>query len=265
MRKLFLFVVLTILTVALCLPVPANAASIGGAETVGKGKFSVSVNQDIIFGRDGTYTGGMGAPLENLEMNSDVEVNRTMVKGSYGLASWWEVYVTVGRSSFNSVLNWSSTIFGEKSTGKFNLKGDNGLAYGFGTKVAKEFGDWILGGDLQYLRHKNSFNGALNMGGDFDEISLGGDASFGEFQVAPYVARKFGDIVPYLGVKYSNAKTTYNLKWEEGGTDSLDFSSAKNIGMFLGTDWKLNDSWKANLEGSLGNEKAIGFAVAYKF
>jgi len=37
------------------------------------------------------------------------------------------------------------------------------------------------------------------------------------------------------------------------------------FGVFLGTDYKLNDSWSLNLEGRFVDETAMSFAAKYKF
>ena len=265
MKRLFLLSLVMIL----CLPITIYAASIGGADTVGQGMFSISASQDLIFGRDGEYTGGIEtSSTETIEMSSDEKINRTMVKGSYGLLEGLDIYALVGTSDFNSNLNWTVSNPGNTFSGKIEPEGDYGFTYGFGMKAKKEFEtDWILGCDVCYFRHENDFDGtnSWNINNVPYTESVSGSATFGEWDVAPYVAKRMGDFVPYLGVKYSDVKTKYNLEWEEGDSDICKFSSENNVGMFLGTDWELNDTWSLNLEGEFINEKAVSFALVGKF
>lgn len=263
MKKLCLLLSLVIF---LCLPVVSYAASIGGAETVGQGKFDISVNQDFIFGRDGKYTGATPelSSGTTFEISSEIDsINRTMVKGSYGLSDGLDIYALLGTSDFKSTQDWTLS-GGTNIAGKIKLEGDSGFAYGGGVKAKKELeNDWIIGCDVQYLEHRNDFSGTSENNSPSTK-SASGDVTFREWHSAPYVAKKIGDFVPYLGVKYSSVKTKYKIDWEDGSTNKYKYDSKNNVGVFLGTDWKLNDTWSLNLEGRFIDEEAVSFAFVWK-
>lgn len=260
MKKLFLLLSLVIF---LCVPVASHAAGIGGAETVGQGKFGISASQDFILGREGKYTGGAEVGSNTtLEGSSEIDsINRTMVKGSYGLADGLDFYALLGASDFESTLPWTLS-GGTNESGEYKFNGDYGVAYGGGMKAKMELeNNWIIGCDIQYLEHRNDFSGTNSTSTD----SLVGDVTFREWHSASYVAKKIGNFVPYVGAKYSSVKTKYKIKWEDGSTSTLKFDSKNNVGVFLGTDWELNDTWSLNLEGRFVDETAISFSAGYKF
>jgi outer membrane protein W len=244
----------------LCLPLAVYAASIGGAETQGQGKFGIGLDQEFVFDRDLKFDkaswGGLG-PGETLKIEID-RMYRTMVKASYGVLDNLDVYAKLGTADF-------------KMTGVFTApgeewhhveKGRNAFAYGVGAKGTYNLNDnWLIGIDLQYLGHKNKYKASgYNALNPAQTESWEGKATFREWQVAPYIAKKIGNFVPYLGVKYSDLRI--KDKTEDGW---MKLKADDNVGVFLGTDYKLAENWKLNLEGRFVDETAMSLAATYKF
>ncbi len=280
MKKLFLLTMILI-AIAMCLPATVRAMSINGIDTVGQGNWGIGGILDIVSGRDEEYTGGIKTyEGETLEMDSDVDVNRQMVKLVYGLFDGWDIYGMFGTSKFNANINWTDTVSGEdyygnpyseSFTGNFEMNGDSGTVYGLGIKGKTETeSGWIFGGDAQYLKQKNDYSGKFKVTDEFYpyEERISGDADFSEWHIALLAGKRMGSLVPYGGIKYSNVKTIINLNWNEypeDDSETCNFGSKKNVGAVIGTDWNINDSWNLNLEGRFIDETAISIAANWKF
>jgi len=210
---------------------------------------------------------------------------RPVVKATYGLYDNLDLYIKLGAAdgetkggSLHAELNGSATNvsidgvdYGAAAVGltldatrKYELK--YAFLFGIGLKgtYPLEKG-WLLGLDASYLHHRNSYTGKINFAltGDItavDEVSFTGKMTFQEWQFAPYIAKKLDKIIPYLGVKYSKLTLTDDYENQKD-----KYRSDDNFGVFLGTDYKLNDSWSFNLEGRFVDETAMSFAAKYKF
>ena len=280
MRKLILLSLITLL----CLPVIAYAASIGGAETQGQGKFAIGLDQEFVFDRDMkkksvdwqeaadiTLTGTMKPEVDKMY--------RTMVKTSYGVLDNLDIYVKLGTAAFESKYKTSGTWVHDDGinpveTGTWDEsvkgKGDNAFAYGFGAKGTYNLkDDWIIGCEAQYLRHKHDLKltGSLNAYDDTGALVHSetydprkAKMTIQEWQIAPYIAKKLGSFIPYLGVKYSDQRGEY--KGEEG---KEKFKADDNFGVFLGTDYKIGKNFSLNLEGRFVDETAMSFGATYRF
>ncbi len=264
MRKL---IVLSLITF-FCLPLFAYASSIGGAETQGKGKVTVGLDQEFIIDRnmksDGANWLNSGDYVKFVSINN---LNRTMLKTSYGILDNLDIYVKLGvvrGRGEDTEYRGSGAIIGS-ADGKDNYKYKNALAYGIGLKGTYPLiNEWSLGIDLQYLRQKNSFSGQWSDHNPVYSGSYSGRATIQEWQIAPYIAKKLGNFVPYLGVKYIDLRAKMTRKdddekqWEKYKADD-------NVGVFVGTDYKIADNWKLNLEGRFVDETAMSLGATYKF
>lgn len=312
--------ILLILATPFCLPGAVYAASIGGVETQGQGKFSVGLDQEFVFDRDGkdktledggAYSGTAtmlisGAEtfidlnIEGVTGNQKIEskidrMSRSMLKVSYGVFDNLDVFAKLGEAN----LRWKSkgetpdggtfvdpedgnlgTYAGTiESTGIF--KGESAFAWGLGIhNVYPLANEWSFGIQAQYLRHKNTLKcstteketGAYEVTagpetgdtGTFETAESTSEwnakATVQEWQIAPYFAKKIGSFIPYLGVKYSDQRIEYK---DENG--KIKFRADNNFGVFVGTGYKLGESWRLNLEGRFIDETAMSFACIFKF
>ncbi len=257
MKKL---IVLSLITL-LCLPLAVYAASIGGAETQGKGKFAIGLDQEFVFSRDmklDKISGDTAAALAakgittgRIKLDKSL---RTMYKVSYGLLDNLDFYVRLGFADSKTEVNYTQA--GNNYKGIYDS--DIGFAYGCGLKGTYSLDNWLVGVDLQYLRSRQDWTPADDFEGEGDKITIQ------EWQVSPYVGYKIGNFVPYLGVKYSDLR----MKAEWGGDDSGEWEKAKaddNFGTFLGLDYKPSDNWTLNIEGRFIDETAMSVGATYKF
>ncbi len=85
-----------------------------------------------------------------------------------------------------------------------------------------------------------------------------------EWQAAFEVAYQYKQIVPYVGVKYSDAggkaQATIN-----GNPYQIDFEGKDNCGIFVGGDIIMNDYATLNVEGRFIDETALSLAGTIRF
>lgn len=264
-----------IVAVFLCSSLNVYAASVGSAETQGQGKLNLGVDQEFLFDRNmkrGTYDNG------ETEYKPDVKIYRTMAKISYGLFNGLDIYVRLGAADFKGDSDikyldsrWTNGV----DIGKWKQNGDYAFAYGAGIKGAYTFMEsWIIGCDVQYLRHKNDFKGteswdAYNGAGTLQysrSYPISGSMLFQEWQGAVYIAKKIENFTPYVGAKYSDLRTENRMQFSSS-SDIYKYNSKAddNIGVFVGTDCKIAKNWNLNVEGRFIDETAMSFGASYKF
>lgn len=246
----------------LCMPIASYAASIGGAETTGKGKIALGLDTEYIFGKDWKFKSATLLPAN--QTIKDIETEKGYyagMKAAYGLLDNLDIYVRAGASDYRV----KSQIFTGSTAGdKLKFDTDTDFAYGFGLKGTYNLNEWLLGCDLQYRRSKHEAEAKNTPVSGAESSTTYKSFVIQEWHVAPYIARKLGDFVPYLGVRYSDAKLDIERPassvWGE-----IKAEADNNVGVFLGTDYKLGESWKLNLEGRFIDETAMSFAATYKF
>jgi hypothetical protein len=94
---------------------------------------------------------------------------------------------------------------------------------------------------------------------------LDSKGNFQEWQRAPYIAKKIENFISYFGVKYSDHRAEYKEVDEDGDVEKLKFKADDNFGVFLGTDYKVNDVLSLNFETRFIDETAISFGGTYRF
>ncbi len=254
--KRFTFLILATL---LCLPVAAYAASIGGADTQGQGKVSISLDQEIMFNRDMELSGTNFDIPPGLEIDPEIKgMSRTMVKTNYKVNDNLDIYLRLGIAD---LVNETSLSFLGVDVGKNELKTRNAFAYGFGLKGTRDLeNNYLIGGDFQYLRHKNTFSAKYVEAGSPDEIT-DGKIAIEEWHIASYVGKRIENFVPYIGIRYSDLRAEIH----DNEDDKIKLKAADNFGVFLGTDYTIDDNWSLNLEGRFIDETAMSFGGAYRF
>jgi len=311
-------IILLGLVVFLCLPVVVYAASMGGVETQGQGKFAIGMDQEFVFDKDykdvtlgdasaydytGTILingeptdlhiiGAVGESKSKLELNN---MSRSMIKLSYGVLDNLDIFVRLGEANFKEKIKGEASDSGTfddpisgnsgtytgivENTGTFT--GKSALAWGLGAKGVYPFENgWFLGIQAQYLTHRNSLKNKMaekesgtavvTAGPDTgttatfesagEEYQWNAKATVQEWQIAPYVAKKLGNFIPYLGVKYSDQRINYkdeDMKMKMKATD--------NFGVFLGTDYKIGKNFSLNIEGRFIDETAMSVGATYRF
>ncbi len=85
-----------------------------------------------------------------------------------------------------------------------------------------------------------------------------------QWQVALAVSYQIDQIIPYVGVKYSDA-TGEAVTKIDGLSYKNDFENEDNVGIFVGGDILLNDSFTANIEGRFIDETALSLGATLRF
>ena len=264
MKKLLGLSLITLL----CLPLSVYAASIGGAETQGQGKLAIGLDTSFVFNKDLkfkslTETSGLGSPqkTKNIKIDKNEQI---MLKTSYGLLDNLDVYLKLGATDSKAKDNFYE---GNAHYGDDKINTDTGFAYGFGLKGTYELeNSWFIGYDLQYLRseQKAKVIETVVATGESDSTKYK-SLVVQEWHIAPYIAKRINDFTPYFGVRYSDMKVKMKKPSGSGWTDDHKYKADDNVGVFLGTDYKVTDNWTLNLEGRFIDETATSFACTYKF
>lgn len=254
------------LTVLLCSPLAAYAASIGDAETQGQFKFSIGLDQEFIFKRDLEFKSA-DPPIAPLKME-DVKIEnlyRTMIKGSFGIFDFLDVYVRLGVADDKSEGDF---VYAGLTLAEFDAKMRAAFAYGVGLKATYPLGNgFLIGADLQYLKHRNKVKGDIS-----DTLGLGlvapfeGKVTLQQWHFAPYAALKIQNVTPYAGLKYSDVRIRAGFEDEETGeTATYKLKADDRVGLFGGLTYVLTPNLKLNLEGRFIDESALSLGLTYKF
>jgi hypothetical protein len=206
-----------------------NVCRIGLAAPVGgdipeKGKWSVGFETNVITERKMTN--------EDKDKNKVDRSTQYLAKVSYSPLDWLCFDFKLGLADID--------YYTTRKTGF-----DHSLAWGIGSRAKHELGNgYKLMVGVQYFS-------ATDM-----KSSTIGDADWKEWQGSLGIAKELDRFMPYLGVKYSDAKLT---------SDQPKEVADKNVGPFIGTDVKITENIYANFEGRFVDERAFTVGLSYRF
>ncbi len=251
-----------------------NAASVGSPVTQGKGKVAVGFDGSFIFDKNLNFRGAENIdpfPDEDVK-DADIEGGyQLMLKTSYGILDNLDVYVKLGWVDYKI----DSIFQGTRETGTYSfpfvMNTDSDFAYGLGVKGNYEFRpSWLIGYDLQYLRSKHDMY--LTKKRTTEPTGVFKSTVMQEWHVAVSLAKKIKSFLPYVGVRYSDARFKTKgiedqLVW---GADmawlyDFKFKADNNVGVFLGTDYNITKNLSVNIEGRFIDETAMSLGATYKF
>jgi len=267
----------------------AFCASIGDVETNGKGKFAVGVDEEFIFqremqGKDWVFIDAVNGLSFVAPVHVQPEIknmNRLLLKASYGIFDFMDAFIRFGESSFRTkcIVNGPATWQGGGPTwvnAEATYKGTGALVYAGGIRVAvpiPKFKNLLIGCNAQYLAQQCGYEAELtgNYSGGGQSGSFkrewNNQMLIQEWHAAPYIAAKIEKLVPhasfipYVGVRYSD--------FCEFGLDYLtgkeNYYADTNIGLFTGINVKICDRLILNCEGRFFDELALSFGGAIKF
>lgn len=208
------------------------AAGINGAQTHGKNKVSIGLEQEFVFDRNlerdpWSYSRVWYVPAAPVtgrlifEFNPTAsEINklyRTLLKLSYGLLDNLDIYVKLGTSDTQIRQNYDGLVVGIPWGGGMNYRTEGpNFVYGGGLKATYDLAKgWFVGCDAQYLTSKSDYYlsniAHVQIPGlvPLDSVeSYRGELVFQEWHIAPYLAKKIGKFSPYLGLRYSDLHIT---------------------------------------------------------
>ena len=85
-----------------------------------------------------------------------------------------------------------------------------------------------------------------------------------QWQIALAVAYQYKQIVPYVGVKYSDASGEATVTTNDG-SGKYKFENEDKVGIFVGGDIIINDSMTVNAEGRFIDETALSLGGTVRF
>lgn len=191
---------------------------------------------------------------------------RPMLNIAFGVFDFLDVYVNLGGADYE----FKSDIY-DPSTGALNgrleAKTKWGFAYGAGLKATYTFKngpvkDLIIGADVQYLRHKQTYEDKLTDISTFEEFTSRGKATLQEWQVGSFMGYKISKFTPYIGVKYSDVRLEF--KADDADYEST-FKADDKVGGFAGLTYEMTPQLKLNLEGRFIEETGMTFNLIFRF
>ncbi|MBI3321905.1 MAG: hypothetical protein HYZ91_06540 [Candidatus Omnitrophica bacterium] len=219
----------------------AGAEAIGSpASILKKGKWVFGLASDAVFGRG--FNG-----------NADVTVVQGGHFRGYGLTDWLSVYGKIG----GAYLEVDDASIKKATTTSTTHSFGGGLLSSVQVK-SKLFENrqktWEWDGSLQYVDIRARHRGK-------------NDGRWHEWQFGTSLARSFGNVKPYVGVKYSMIHFLYRVR--ENGTllKQGRYQEQGPVGPFLGADLYLGryDDVTINIEGAYLNGAEIALALSYSF
>jgi outer membrane protein W len=181
-----------------------------------------------------------------------------MLNVSFGVFDFLDVYIKLGGADYTFKSDLIDTSGFPGGDAKINTKW--GFAYGGGVKGAYAFKNgFLVGADVQYLRHRQKYRKKITYLGGSEELSTG-HATFQEWQIGPFVGYKIMKFIPYVGVKYSDVRLKFN---QEDGTQK--FKADDHVGAFVGLTYDILPQLRLNLEGRFIDETGMNLNVIFRF
>ncbi|MFH1460774.1 MAG: autotransporter outer membrane beta-barrel domain-containing protein [Candidatus Omnitrophota bacterium] len=246
------------------------AASIGGSwDIVEQGKFGISMVGDYISEKefDVPSYSGPGTALTELKFKNCRDFG---VKLSYGVLENLNIYLKGGFSEKEIKTTWADA-------SKTDLEVNNGTFFGIGGKYAYWFDqDYLVAIDAQYIQHPDkSVDTVRENGITASAITSAGDIKYYEFKAAFIFGKNFElspdlNLLPYLGLSYDkfNLRTdtiNYSVSGNGYTLSPMDLDEEKNLGFILGSDLKISENVKFNVEGRFSSETAFSGNIILMF
>ncbi len=240
--------------VLLGLPLASFAAPVGGPPDQG---LNLGIEEDNTNVREFKPS----AIIQPFEFGCTIRhMYRTTLNVSYGFLDYIAVYLKFGGVDYKFRTDIEDQYGSPVGNAEINTR--LGFVFGGGLKGAYEFKDGaakglVVGGDAQYLRQRQKYRARRTV---FDfESRVKGKATLQEWHFGPFVGYKVMHFLPYIGMKYSDAR----LKFK--GDMETKFKAEDNLGAFVGLTYDLIPQLKLNLEGRFFDEYGVNFNISYKF
>ncbi len=203
-------------------------------------EFEVSADQ-----RDMEASGNRANKRENDMLNF-------LGRASYGLTDKVEVSVRLGGADLEiedkADVNTTVTQYDGKSEFAW------GVAIG---AILYDAGTWNIGVSGNYLSHSGHAGSGSFTGG-----STANDIDYADWNIGGQLQGKYDQFLPYVGIKYSDARTSYN---SVAGAAAADDEADDNFGVYIGAGWDLSPQWSGYFEGRFVDETSFGGGVRYTF
>jgi len=215
---------------------------------------SVGSPASILKKRQWAMGAGGGALLaRKMKGDADVAVYQLGHFRGYGLTDWLSIYGKIGGASIKVDDPSIKRPTDSSTTHRFGLNVLSSVQLkGRIWQNAKQ--DWEWDGSVQYVdirkRHTNRNEGRWH-----------------DWQFATSVAKSFGKLKPYLGVKYSMVNFTFKVRDQGTLIQQGKYKEDGPVGLFFGTDCYLGEEEDVvvNVESAYLDGAEVTVSVAHTF
>jgi hypothetical protein len=206
------------------------------------------------FGLEFEVGAGQRDMEREIAANNKMEAENLMFLGrlSYGLTDKVELTVRLGAQDLDAD-------FTAPTTG--NYDGNSKFAWGVGLSgILYEAGTWNIAGVANYFS-SSSHNGRTtgNIG-----ATTNTEVDYFDWNIGLQIQGKYDQFLPYLGVKYSDAKAEID-RWNNAAITNGDYEAEDNVGIYVGAGFDLTPQWSGYVEGRFIDETSFGGGIRYTF
>jgi len=167
-------------------------------------------------------------------------------RGSYGLTDRVEVTARLGAADLEG---HAAGAGGQKLSSNYRF------AWGAGVGgILYDAGNWNLAAQGNYFSHT---------GHEIDNVASS-KIKYWDYNLGLQVQGKFDQFLPYVGVKYSNARADYS-NVTVGATNNYKDEAEDNIGVYCGAGVEFAPQWSGYIEGRFVDETSFGGGIRYTF
>ena len=274
MKVSSLLFLVAVVAVVFTFAVPAHAAEIGyPVEPLGHLEYAVSAGGSYTFNKEIEAGGTLTSPSTTIS-EFNMEYGQAYGKASVGLTEYCNFYTKLGMAKVEDAeLTFTSG-------GSADIETDYGLLWGVGFAAACEVEEWydVTAGVVIEYNRWNADVDVVSVFGASKGNSISGTVENSELQTSVYLARRFEavlgspsvEVTPYIAgiYDYFNTQTDDKIAYTtEGVSYELDYDldGDKRIGIAIGVNIEMLDSFLLNVEGRLLHESTIAGGLTYKF
>lgn len=219
------------------------------------------------FGFYGDYVFNRHMEVDGGSDDSDIEHTEMYTNAGYLAFNIWdrfELFATLGTTDF--FINTNASAFEGIAGNRIEIETQTAFSWSLGARATIwECGCTSLGMEGQYFRTSPDLQ-RVTVAAATSVYPEDLEATYHEWQVGLGISHRINMFVPYIAVKWSNAKLDFNdTTFADPDVTLLNLQSKKHFGYALGVS--LIDCEKASLtvEGRFGDEKALHFNAQIRF
>jgi hypothetical protein len=199
----------------------------------------------------------LGAAKREMERQSakseEIEAEPLLFLGriSYGLTDQVEITMRIGGQDLDADFR--------PAAGTYN--GSSQFAWGAGISgILHDAGAWNVAGVANYFTSRGH-TGPINLSG---AITRNNVADYSDWNIGLQIQGKYDQFLPYLGLRYSNARVEYD-RWDNQPETYRDYRADQNVGLYVGAGFDLSPQWSGYVEGRFIDEIGFGGGIRYTF
>jgi len=192
--------------------------------------------------------------------DSEIKGQWFLGKVSISLKENIDIYGILGTAALK-VDDWTAN--------DYTLESDHALAWGGGVKMVlyetDEYGDGTLrvSFDANYRDYEPGIETVKKFGADIFDVTKK-HFRYMEWQAGLGISYRLLQLIPYLGVKYSDCQC--ELKIDDHGTIHEETANSKDVvGIFVGCDYLIQENMALSFEGRFIDETALNLNFKIKF